>query len=75
MSLGGASVIAGAGLWPRHGAAPGNRFAAGRFWPIAALLVGHYALTWLPPRALRCAKIGSVTAAPPKDIWLLCSPA
>jgi hypothetical protein len=38
-----------------------NPERAGRFWPIAASLVGHYALAWLPSRSLHWAKIGSVT--------------
>ena len=39
----------------------GDRAAAGRFSPIAALLVGHDVTTSLPPRALHWAKIGSVS--------------
>src|SRR3546814_10814725 len=35
-----------------------------RFWPIAALLVGHDASASLPPRASHWAEIGSVTAGP-----------
>src|SRR3546814_2980791 len=35
---------------------------AGRFWPIAALLVGYDASASLPPRASQRAKIGSVQA-------------
>jgi hypothetical protein len=44
--------------------------AAGRFWPIAASIVGHYAAAWLPPFSSRWGKIGSVTAVHPDVIWL-----
>src|SRR3546814_16143580 len=37
---------------------------AGRFWPIAALLLGHDASASLPPRASHLAKIRPVTAGP-----------
>src|SRR3546814_7672536 len=46
---------------------------AGRFWPIAALLVGHDASASLPPRASHWAKIGSVTAGQNHVIRLLIS--
>jgi hypothetical protein len=36
----------------------GNPFRAWRFWPSAALLVGHDEQASLPPRALLWAKIG-----------------
>jgi len=37
-----------------------NPEGAGRFWPGAASIVGHYALAWLPPLSSRWAKIDSV---------------
>ena len=48
----------------------GNPSGAGRFWPIAALLVGHNRLALLPPRALHWAKIGSVTVCIAGRDWV-----
>ncbi|WP_054732521.1 hypothetical protein [Sphingopyxis macrogoltabida] len=42
-------------------ASGGNPCGAGRFWPIAALLVGYDAPHRTSPRASHSAKIGSVT--------------
>jgi hypothetical protein len=47
-----------------------NPSGAGRFWPIAALIVGHYAMAWFPPLCPRWAKIGSVTVGQSNVIWL-----
>ncbi|OYZ39777.1 MAG: hypothetical protein B7Y31_07495 [Novosphingobium sp. 16-62-11] len=46
-----------------RGAPCGNPAGAGPFWPIAASLLGHYAMAWLPPRSLHSAKIGSVVVS------------
>ncbi|HEV2598709.1 hypothetical protein [Sphingopyxis sp.] len=43
-------------------ASGGNPYGAGRFWPIAALLVAHDEPHRTSPRALHSAKIGSVAA-------------
>lgn len=43
---------------------------AGRFGPIAASFVDHYALAWLSPQSLHWAQIGSVPAVQPNVIWL-----
>jgi hypothetical protein len=43
------------------GGLPTATLRAGPFWPIAAALVGHYALAWLSPRFVHSAKTGSVT--------------
>ncbi|WP_341786664.1 hypothetical protein [Sphingopyxis panaciterrae] len=43
-------------------ASGGNPYGAGRFWPIASLLVGHDVPHRAAPHASHSAKIGSVTA-------------
>jgi hypothetical protein len=47
------------------GGSQSDRFAAGRFGPIAALLVSHDGFPSLLPRALHWAQIGSVTVISP----------
>ena len=51
-------------------AGAGNPFRAGRFWPIAASIVGHNGTALLPPLSLHWAKIGSVTVGIPGRVWV-----
>ncbi|WP_082395467.1 hypothetical protein [Sphingopyxis macrogoltabida] len=51
-------------------ASGGNPCGAGRFWPIATLLVGHDVPHRAAPRASHSAKIGSVTMGEYHDIAL-----